>query len=56
MYCPKDLQTCMDDLCYGGGCLLTGGAMYHKCDGCGQLISDDDNEMCACDPFYEDDQ
>ena len=54
-YCPKDLKPCIDDLCHGGGCIeCEGEALYYKCDGCGKLVSEDDNEMCECDPYeYE---
>lgn len=54
MLCPKDLKPCMDDLCYGGGCICSGYegmGMYYKCDGCGALISDDDMDECECDPY-----
>ena len=53
-YCPKDLKPCSDDLCYGGGCLvLDGAAMYYPCAGCNKLVSDDDNDMCACDEDFD---
>ena len=56
MLCPKDMKPCIDDLCYGGGCIECDGApMYHLCDGCGQPISDEDFESCTCEPYYEDD-
>lgn len=47
--CPKTLHPCIDDLCYGGGCLELGGApMLSKCPGCGALISDEDDMNCTC--------
>lgn len=61
MLCPKDFNPCMDDLCYGGGCIADGCvglSMYRKCDGCGALISDDDIDECTCDDaddFYDND-
>ena len=55
MLCPKDFKPCCDDLCYGGGCLITGEAMYERCGGCGALVSDDDHENCTCDD-YEDER
>lgn len=37
-YCPKDGRPCMDDLCYGGGCLLLQGEpMLDRCEECGEL-------------------
>ena len=51
--CPKDFKPCCDDLCYGGGCIYTGEALYERCLGCGNLVSDDDHEECTCE--YEDD-
>ena len=55
--CPKDMQPCCDDLCYGGGCLMMDGApMLHKCLGCNAWISDDDTMDCVCEPeYFEDD-
>ena len=55
MLCPKDFKPCCDDLCHGGGCLMMEGmAMYHECEGCGALISDDDHDECSCEPDYYD--
>lgn len=51
--CPKDFRPCCDDLCYGGGCIYTGEALYERCTGCGNLVSDDDHDECTCE--YEDD-
>lgn len=57
--CPKDLLPCIDDLCYGNGCMAIGGEpMLTECLGCGQLVAADgsDNDDCECDPEdYEDD-
>lgn len=51
--CPKDFKPCIDDLCYGGGCLrMPGASILHKCDGCGDYHGDD--EVCEGD-FDEDD-
>lgn len=51
MYCPKDLKPCIDDLCYGGGCIaMDGEPMVFKCPGCGQFVSDEDDEDCTCEP------
>lgn len=52
-FCPATLKPCIDDLCYGGGCLRLGGEeMLTPCSGCGKLVgmhggSDDD---CECEP------
>ena len=48
MLCPKDLKPCVDDLCRGSGCVLTGEALYEKCHGCGALVSEDDHDDCIC--------
>ena len=49
MLCPKDMKPCIDDICYGGGCIAMDGApMYYKCH-CGQYVSDDDHADCCCD-------
>lgn len=54
MLCPRDFKPCIDDLCYGGGCIESdGAAMYTRCPGCHALISDDDTYGCTCDD-YED--
>jgi hypothetical protein len=51
MLCPKDFKPCIDDLCYGGGCLeMDGAPMYSRCDGCGAPVSDEDMDLCTCDP------
>lgn len=54
-YCPADLKPCIDDLCYGGGCLnplAAGEAMLMRCDGCLQFVAIDgsDSEACECEP------
>lgn len=54
MLCPKDLKPCIDDLCYGGGCIFTGEAMYSLCSGCGNYSSDDDDMDCTCPPGDDD--
>lgn len=47
--CPKDLLPCIDDLCYGSGCMQLGGEPMVAVDG-------SDNDDCECDPEdYEDD-
>lgn len=57
MICPKDFQPCIDDLCYGGGCIrMEGMAVYEKCDGCGALVSDDGHDECACEPYYDEEE
>ena len=50
MICPKDMKPCIDDLCYGGGCIeMNGAPMYYRC-ACGQLVSDGDMDNCLCEP------
>lgn len=50
-YCPKDMKPCIDDLCHGGGCLeMEGAPMYYRCNGCGKLVSEDDTDLCECEP------
>ena len=54
MFCPRDLRPCIDDLCYGGGCIeLDGAPLYTRC-ACGALVSEDDHEACSCEPSDED--
>jgi hypothetical protein len=48
--CPKDLRPCCDDLCRGGGCLITGEELYYFCTGCKHPISDEDQGNCICEP------
>jgi hypothetical protein len=53
--CPATLKPCIDDLCYGGGCmnpLAYGEPMLTECVGCGKLIAADgsDTDGCECDP------
>lgn len=53
-YCPKDLKPCIDDLCHGGGCIeCNGEPLYYPCGGCGKLVSEDDGDLCVCEPEYE---
>lgn len=64
--CPATLKPCIDDLCYGNGCLMLWGApmlvrsMLVRCYGCGQLIALDgsNSDACECDPIEwdEDDE
>lgn len=59
MYCPQDLNVCIDSLCRGGGCLRNGEAMLEKCHGCGQLVSTDGDStvfQCECEPDFYDDE
>lgn len=34
MICPVDFKTCIDDICYGAGCIRAGGDMLTRCDKC----------------------
>jgi hypothetical protein len=44
--CPKDYTPCMDDLCYGGGCIEMGGeSMLAQCKGCGLFCAE---ELLSC--------
>jgi hypothetical protein len=57
--CPNDLKPCLDDLCYGSGCLrLPGVPMLTACTGCGALIGTDGSDPldeCECrDEAWED--
>jgi hypothetical protein len=57
-YCPADGKPCIDDLCYGGGCLRTGEPMLTPCPGCGALVGidgSDPNDECACRAYDDDD-
>lgn len=50
--CPATLKPCIDDICYGSGCLRLGGeCLLTKCD-CGKLIALDGSctDDCTCDP------
>jgi hypothetical protein len=51
-YCPSTGQPCIDDLCYGSGCLKCGESMCEPCPGCGVLvpISGPRDIDCECDP------
>ena len=56
VYCPKDLKPCIDDLCYGGSCLLLPGECpLTKCDGCNQLIAIDGSfsDWCECEDEWD---
>ena len=55
MYCPVDMEYCIDDLC-GVSCIMTGELVYRHCYGCGNLISDEDHEDCECDPEISGDE
>lgn len=53
--CPKDFKPCIDDVCYGAGCMKS---PYHEsvllpCDGCGGLMEADEGHYCE-DCLYED--
>ena len=55
MFCPKDLKPCIDDLCYGGGCMERNGAeMLYRRSGCKALISEGDMWDCTCELYDED--
>jgi hypothetical protein len=58
--CPATMKPCVDDICYGGGCLLAPGVpLLTRCGGCGQLVGidgTDPGDACECEPeCYEDD-
>jgi hypothetical protein len=56
--CPATLKPCIDDPCYGSGCLrMPGAPMLTKCHGCGQLVALDgsNTDACECDPIEWDD-
>jgi hypothetical protein len=49
MVCPKDFKPCIDDLCYGGGCIrMPGYPMIRRCEYCGQLVDDEGDLECDC--------
>ena len=50
--CPKDGKPCIDDVCYGAGCLRSNfyEEILSECSHCGSLGSD--SEPCECE--YED--
>lgn len=56
--CPADGHPCIDDICYGSGCLkMDGEPMLERCrGGCGALVAIDgsDSEDCDCEPADED--
>lgn len=52
--CPATMKPCLDDICYGSGCLkMPGEPMLTHCIGCGELIALDgsDDEACECDEW-----
>jgi hypothetical protein len=55
--CPFDFRGCIDDLCYGSGCLkLAGEPMVEPCPGgCGEFLAIDGSnaEACECGPDYD---
>ncbi len=56
--CPATRQPCIDDLCYGSGCMkdpFIGEPMLIECRGCKQLIAKDgsDSEDCECDSICD---
>jgi hypothetical protein len=55
--CPADYHACIDDLCYGGGCLKARGVpMLTPCSGCGKLVGidgTDPDDNCECEPDDE---
>jgi hypothetical protein len=58
--CPATYHACIDDLCYGSGCLKMQGAepMLNPCPGgCGALVGIDGSDPDdACECFFEDDE
>jgi hypothetical protein len=53
--CPADLKPCIDDLCYGSGCLrLSGEPMLVKCGGCGHLVAMDGSDIDDCECEFVD--
>lgn len=54
MLCPKDEKPCCDDLCYSGGCLLTGTGMLESCGVCGGQVDTDMPELSTCECSDED--
>jgi hypothetical protein len=59
--CPATLKPCIDDVCYGNGCLkLPSAPMLTKCNGCGKLVAIDgsNTDDCECDPdeWYGEDE
>lgn len=58
--CPATLKPCIDDLCYGNGCMRReayGVSLLTPCTGCGKLIAMDGSETdeCECEPECPDD-
>lgn len=59
--CPADFKPCIDDVCYGSGCLRLRGSVpvLVPCNGCGQLVGIDGTDpcdACQCDDDWWDDQ
>lgn len=60
MICPKDNKPCIDDICYGCGCVqMDGYPMLKICDICHGTIDSEilDLGTCTCDEdddFYDD--
>lgn len=60
--CPATSAGCIDDICYGSGCLkMDGEEMLEKCSGCGGMIGirGGSREECECEPddsWEEDDR
>lgn len=53
MLCPIDLASCIDDLCYGGGCIRCEGEdMIEVCDVCRKPIYPDLGG-CDCDEEFD---
>lgn len=52
VYCPRDSQPCVDDLCQSGMCLVADEPAWERCDRCGYLFSGD---VCDCPPDEDDD-
>jgi hypothetical protein len=44
--CPKDGKYCIDDLCYGGTCIVTGWEPMEKCARCKALIEQSEGDLC----------
>ena len=44
--CPRTMEPCIDDMCYGGGCMeMEGYEMLEVCQFCGGTI---DHEIAEC--------
>lgn len=57
MLCPKDRKPCVDDLCYGSGCMrMSGKPMLEVCGVCGKSIDEEspiDNDCICVDEYDE---